>query len=263
MSDLPTFETVIFRVQDGIAEVRLNRPERLNAVIEQLYDDVLAALDAAEAGSDVRVILLSGEGRAFCVGADLKAHGEGGRGDDQKRAYLVKANDVCRRLRMIPKPVIAAVNGYALGAGAEMAVSSDFVIMKQSARIGFPEVSIGTFLGGGVSHILPRLVGLNRARELVFGGARIDGKAAAAMGLATRVLPDDEFEDGVREFATDIAAKAPLSMALAKEHFASGRDYEGALASELDGILKCMGTDDWAEGVKAFAEKRKPVFKGN
>ncbi|MCW5699694.1 MAG: enoyl-CoA hydratase/isomerase family protein [Rhodospirillales bacterium] len=261
---MPTFETVIYEKANGIAEIRLNRPERLNAVVEQLYDDVLAALDDADADPDMRVVVLTGEGRAFCVGADLKAHGAGERTDFQKRQYLIKANDVCRRIRTLRRPVIAAVNGFALGAGAEMAVSSDFVLMKESAQIGFPEISIGTFLGGGVTHILPQLVGIAKARELVFTGDRVNGKTAEAIGLATKALPDEGFMDAVRAFAAKIAGKAPLSMALAKEHLnnALARDYETALVTELEGIRACMTTKDWKEGIDAFAEKRAPVFKG-
>jgi enoyl-CoA hydratase len=264
MSSKTGFETVIYDKADGIATIRLNRPDRLNAVVEQLYDDVLAALDDAEADSEVRVVVLTGEGRAFCVGADLKAHGAGQRSDFQKRQYLIKANDVCKRIRTLSRPVIAAVNGYALGAGAEMAVSSDFVLMKETAQIGFPEISIGTFLGGGVTHVLPQLVGLTKARELVFTGDRVDGREAAAIGLATRALPDEGFMDAVYAFARRIAGKAPLSMALAKEHLnaAVERGYEAALVTELEGIRACMTTRDWKEGIDAFAEKRPPVFKG-
>lgn len=256
------YQTILYEQKEAIARICLNRPERLNAVIEQLYDDVLAALTIAESDRNVRVIVLTGAERAFCVGADLKAHESGARNDLQKRQYLMKANDVCRALREIPKPVIAAVNGYALGAGAEMAVSSDFILMKQSAEIGFPEISIGTFLGGGVTSILPRLVGLAKARELVFTGERLDGAAAAAIGLVNRALPDDSFDEGVREFAHAIAAKAPLPMALAKTHLNTPKDYETALITELEGIRACMATEDWAEGIAAFAEKRKPIFKG-
>lgn len=264
MSKTTTFETVLYEASGGIAEIRFNRPDRLNAVVEQLYDDIVAALDAAEADPDVRVVVLTGEGRAFCVGADLKEHGKGERTDLQKRRYLIKANDTCRRIRTLTRPVIAAVNGFALGAGAEMAVSSDFILMKHGAQIGFPEISIGTFLGGGVTYILPQLVGLTRARALVFTGERIDGVRAAEMGLATLALPDDGFMDGVRAFAAKIAGKAPLSMALAKEHLntALSRDYETALVTELEGIRACMTTRDWKEGITAFAEKRQPAFKG-
>lgn len=263
MSEAPSFETVLYAKDEGTAEIRLNRPHRLNAVVERLYLDVLAALADAQDDPVIRVVVLTGEGRAFCVGADLKEHGKAERTPYQQRQYLSLGNDVCERIYRSKKPVIAAVNGYALGAGAEMSVSCDFVIMKESARIGFPEIGIGSFVGGGVSQILPRLVGLAKARELIFTGRRIDGREAHEIGLATRVFPDEDFEEGVKNFAGTIASKAPLSMALAKEHLNSGTgSYDAALIAELEGIRACMTTEDWKEGVRAFAEKRPPVFKG-
>ncbi len=259
-----TFETILYSTKNGVSEIRLNRPDRMNAVIEQLYDDVLAALDEAELDPKVRVIVLTGEGRAFCAGADLKEHATGERTALQKRQYLIKANDVCERLRKLSKPVIAAVNGYAVGAGAEMAVSSDFIIMKASAKIWFPEISIGTFVGGGISNVLPQLVGITRARELIMTGRRIAGPEAVEMNLAIGSFPDDEFDAGVAEFAQEIAAKAPLSLKLAKKHLntAGNTPYEAALIMELEGILACMTTRDWQEGIDAFAEKRSPDFTG-
>lgn len=264
-SETTEFETVKFRVIGSTAEIRMNRPHRLNAVIEQLYDDILSALLLAEKNPEVRVIVLTGEGRAFCVGADLKEHNNNERSDFEKRQYLIKANDVCQRLRMISKPVIAAVNGYALGAGAEMAVSSDFIVMQEDAQIGFPEISIGTFLGGGVTNLLPQLVGLAKARELIFTGNRIGGNEAVRIGLAAISAAGDTFEIEVAEFADRIGGGAPLSMSLAKEHLntSQSRDYETALVTELEGIRACMTTSDWREGIVAFSEKRKPEFTGN
>lgn len=258
------FETILFNVRDGIGTIRLNRPHRLNAVIEQLYRDVIAGIDLAESDAEVRAVVITGEGRAFCVGADLKEHGRGERTALQQRNYLVLGNDVCRRIYTSPKIVIAAVNGYALGAGAEIAVSSDFILMKDTAELGFPEVSIGTFVGGGITHILPRLVGLTKARELIVSGRRIGGREAVASGLATRSFEDGAFDAGVREFASGVAAKAPFSLGFAKEHLNDGaRSYQAALVTELEALRACMVTQDWKEGVAAFAEKRKPVFRGN
>jgi enoyl-CoA hydratase len=258
------FETILFSVRDGIATIRLNRPHRLNAVIEQLYRDVIAGVDLAESDAEVRAVVITGEGRAFCVGADLKEHGRGERDPLQQRNYLVLGNDVCRRIYTSPKIMIAAVNGYALGAGAEIAVSSDFVLMKDSAELGFPEVSIGTFVGGGVTHTLPRLVGLTKARELIVSGRRIGGREAVAIGLAAQSFEDDAFDAGVGEFASSVAVKAPFSLSFAKEHLNDGgRSYQAALVTELEALRACMVTQDWKEGVAAFAEKRKPVFKGN
>lgn len=186
--------TVLYQSNDGIAEIRLNRPQRLNAVTQQLYEELNSALGRAEADGEVRVVLLTGEGRAFCVGADLKEH-KAGRTAYDRRQYLHGEQIVCKRLMQLSKPVVAAVNGFALGAGAEMAIASDFVLMAASAQIGLPEISIGTFLGGGVTYLLPRLVGLAKARELVFLGERINGEEAVRIGLASRVLPDDGFLD--------------------------------------------------------------------
>lgn len=259
-----TLETVICTTKNNIVEIRLNRPHRLNAVVEQLYRDVLSCLDGAEKDNSVRAIVLRGEGRAFCVGADMKEHDAGVRSLDEKRDYLALANDVCQRIFECDKPVIAAVNGYALGAGAEMAVAADFILMCEEAQIGFPEISIGTFLGGGVTYILPSLVGLAKARRLIFTGEKINGKAAKNIGLATEVFPSDVFSERVDAFANLIASKAPLSMKFAKQQLNSPSigNFRGCLKDELESIVSCMQTDDWKEGVAAFAEKRPPVFSG-
>lgn len=257
------FGTIRYEVRDSIAEIRLNRPHRLNAVVQELYDELEQALRLAEADPDARVVILTGEGRAFCVGADLKEH-QAGRTAFDRRNYLKGEQLACKRLIALSKPVVAAVNGYALGAGAEMAIASDFVLMAESAQIGLPEISLGNFLGGGVTYILPRLVGLAKARELVFLGERINGQEAVRIGLANRVLPDDGFLDHARAFARQIASKAPFSMQLAKEQLnkAAETTLDAALVSELEGMMFCSTTRDWQEGVDAFAEKRSPVFRG-
>ena len=248
---------------EGVALVTMNRPAKLNSFDRQMRLDLQDALKRASVDDAIRAVVLTGEGRAFCVGADLKEHGKGERSPLEQREYLLLGNEVCRRIYSSSKAVIAAVNGYALGAGAEISVSSDFIIIKESAQLGFPEVSIGTFVGGGITHILPRLVGLAKARELIVSGRRIDGREAVAIGLATQALDDDRFEAGVEDFARSVAAKAPFSLRFAKEHLNdAGRSYEAALVTELEALRACMVTQDWKEGIAAFAEKRKPVFKG-
>lgn len=257
------FETILYEFRDGVAEIRLNRPHRLNAVTQQLYDELNAALAAAEADRSARVVLLTGEGRAFCVGADLKEH-KAGRSAFARRQYLQGEQDVCKRLLQLKLPVVAAVNGYALGAGAELAIASDFLLMAESAQIGLPEISLGNYLGGGVTALLPRLVGLAKARELVFLGERIDGAEAVRIGLANRAFPDAGFIEAARGFARRVARKAPISMQLAKEHLnsAAGRPIDAVLSVELEGMTFVSTTRDWQEGVDAFAEKRAPVFRG-
>ncbi|MBU2964122.1 enoyl-CoA hydratase-related protein [Amphritea sp. 2_MG-2023] len=260
-----SYETLIYTKKQNYAEIRFNRPHRLNAVIEQFYTELLSALAQAEADGDVRAILLTGEGRAFCVGADMKEHGAGERTQYQRREYLQLGNDVCEAIFRATKPVVAAINGYALGAGAEMACSCDFVIMAESAKIGFPEVSIGTCVGGGVTQFLTRLVGLAKARELIFLGTKIDGNEALAIGLVTRAVPADDLQQQAEAFIAELASKAPISMRFVKKllNNASHTDLDAQLQQELDGVFTCTTTKDWQEGVDAFAEKRSPAFKGH
>ena len=257
------FQTILCDVHGGIAEIRFNRPHRLNAVVQEVYSELTEALNIAEASRESRVVLLTGEGRAFCVGADLKEH-KAGRTPFDRREYLRGEQTVCKRLALLSKPVLAAVNGFALGAGAEMAIASDFVVMAESAKLGLPEIGLGTFLGGGITYLLPRLVGLAKARELVFLGERIGAEEAVRIGLACRSYPNRGFLDHARAFAREIAGKAPFSMQLAKEqlNMAAERSFDGALVAELEGMMFCSTTKDWQEGVDAFTEKRVPVFRG-
>jgi len=258
------FETLIYIKHDLYAEIRFNRPHRLNAVVEKFYRELLDALDLSESDSDVRVVLLTGEGRAFCVGADMKEHGTGMRTLYQRRQYLQLGNDVCEKILRLKKPVVSAVNGYALGAGAEIAVSCDFVLMDKTAQIGFPEISIGTCVGGGVTRSLPALVGMAKARQLIFTGTRIDGNEAERIGLVTEAVDGVALQQRAQSFVAELASKAPISMALAKKllNNASNLDIDAQLQLELDAVYTCTTTADWQEGVDAFAEKRSPKFKG-
>lgn len=245
-------------------EIRFNRPHRLNAVVEAFYTELLAALGEAESDPEVRCVVLTGEGRAFCVGADMKEHGSAQRSLFQRRQYLQLANDVCEAVLRLRKPVIAAVNGYALGAGAEMAVACDFIVMAEDAQIGFPETSIGTCIGGGVSKLLPQLVGLNMARQLLYTGRRIDGHEAARIGLATSCHPQETLLQEAYQLAETLARQAPVSIAMLKRLVNQGSDtgLESQLQQELDAVFTCSTTADWQEGVDAFAEKRAPRFSG-
>ncbi len=258
-----TYDTIRYECDGPVAEIRFNRPHRLNAVVTEFYIELLDALERAEVNDRVRAIVLTGEGSAFCVGADLKEHAGGKRTEREKQTYIDLGFGVCERIYTHPKVVVAAVNGYALGAGAEMSCSADFVIMKEGAEIGFPEISIGTYVGGAVTETLPRLVGLARARELIFTGRRIGAAEAHAIGLAIETYPEEAFEEGVRKFLGRITAAAPVSMRFAKRHLNdAGQDHAARIAAEKEALLTCMGTNDWKEGVASFVERRPPVFIG-
>jgi len=264
--------TVLYATLDGVAVLRLNRPERMNAVVEEMYLDLQEGLEKAGADQEMRAVILTGSERvkdgvtkpAFSAGADLKKHATGERSREQKRGYIELAHETTRRIHAFPKPVIAAVNGPARGAGAELAVACDLILMANEATLAFPETGLGTFVGGGVTHHLPRIVGLMRAKELIYTGRVVDGPAAVRMGLALGSYPLESLHDEAVALATELAAKAPLSLGLAKEHLhrSWGRDLETVLGLEAEAILACMETEDWHEGVKAFAEKRRPKYRG-
>lgn len=266
------YETVLYEVKDGVGILRLNRPERMNAVIEQLYLDIQSVLAAAEKDDLVRALILTGSVRrrpegdkqAFCAGADLKEHKKGERSPWQKREYILLAHETTRLIYVFPKPVIVAVNGPARGAGTEMALNGDFLLMADTASIAFPETGLGTFVGGGVTSHLGKLIGRQKAKELVFTGKVLDGAAAVEYGLALKSVPVEELLPTALEMATQMAAKAPISMRFAKTilNQAESLDLQTTLMLEAEAILACMTTEDWREGIVSFAEKRKPVYHG-
>ena len=264
------YETVIYERQDGVGILRLNRPDRMNAVIEQLYLDIQAVLAEAEKDDQVRTLILTGSARpkdnkqAFCAGADLKEHKKGERTAWQKREYILLAHETTRLLYVFPKPVIVAVNGPARGAGTELALNGDFLLMADSASIAFPETGLGTFVGGGVTAHLGKLIGRQKAKELVFTGRVLDGPAAVEMGLALKSVPIEELMPAALEMAAIMAKKAPISMKFAKTILSQSEslDLQTALMIEAEAILACMTTEDWREGIVAFAEKRTPKYYG-
>ena len=266
------YSTIQLERRGAVATVRLNRPERMNAVIEEMYLEILDALTSIEADPEVRCVILTGsvlhrEGvskQAFCAGADLKKHAAGERTAAERRAYIELAHRATRRIHEFPRPILAAVNGPARGAGAEMAVSCDLVFMASDATLAFPETALGSFVGGGVTVLLPRLVGVARAKELIYSGRVIDGEEAVALGLAIRAVPVEDLLDEVRAYADRIAARAPLSIAFAKRYLqqSGGLELAAALELETEAILACMETEDWVEGARAFVEHRPPRFTG-
>lgn len=267
-----SYQTINFTVEDALGIIHLNRPERMNAVIEEMYHELQDVLSTIESNPAIRTVILTGsvlerdgkKKQAFCAGADLKKHAGGERTAAQKRDYIMLAHETTLKMYRFPKPIIAAVNGPARGAGAEMALNCDFVFMADDATIAFPETSLGTFVGGGVTGLLPRIVGLTTAKELIYTGRVLDGRNAVDMGLALRSYPVETLLEETKTFAGLLSEKAPYSLQLAKKwlHESPGNEMESVVLQEAEAILSCMATEDWHEGVRAFQEKRKPVYQG-
>lgn len=256
--------TLLYEKRGAIATLKLNRPDRLNAVSLPLYDALAEAVRDLAADPAMRAAVMTGAGRAFCAGADLKAHGSGELAPADRRRYVRAAQRAAYLLQTCPKPVIAAVNGHAIGAGLELALACDLIVVAQTAKLRFPEVTLGSFVGGGAVITLPARVGPARAKELLFLGEFFSGREAAAWGLANRAVPAERVLDAALELARRLAAAAPVSLRLAKHvlHRARTLDLRRALALEARALRACMATRDWEEGIRAFAEKRDPQFTG-
>jgi len=259
-------DTVLLRVADGVAWITLNRPERLNAFAGTMRDDLHDAIARAGDDAAVRVIVVTGNGRAFGTGArDGVVQVLVRRGDSETFERLVESGmRAVRRLRAVRQPVIAAVNGPAAGAGASLALACDIRIASEKASFGLTFNRIGLHPDWGGSWFLPRLVGAGRAAELILSARMVPADEALRIGLFERVVPADRFEEEVRAFAAELAAKPPLALAAAKRTLARSLDatLDEVLAAERDEQMACFRSADAREGIAAFNEKRTPVFRG-
>jgi enoyl-CoA hydratase len=240
---------------DGaVRHVVLDRPDRRNAVSDELYADLERVLHEVVADGDARAVLFSGAGKSFCAGADLKAHATRDRTLAERRAYVWAGQRTARLLQTMPIPVVAAVHGHAIGAGAELALSADIIVVTDDLQLAFPEVGLGTFVGGGLSQRLPLLVGQLRAKQLLMLERRLHGAELVQWGLATDVVAGDELLRHAGTLAHQLAARPAISMRLAKQtlHRAGSMSLDEALVLEAEGLLACMGTDDWSTGIDAF-----------
>ena len=256
--------SVLRERRGAVLLLTLNRPERLNAVSLPMYRSLLQALDELEEDDALRVAVVTGAGRAVCVGADLKAHAGEEPTDRERRASIGAAQRANSRVQTSAKPVIAAVNGHAIGGGLELALSCDLVVVAEEAKLRFPELALGTFVGGGVSYTLERRVGFARARELVYLAEFLSGADAAEMGLANRAVPADRVLAAALEWAERVAALAPTSTRHAKRLLAQAPFLSRGevLRREARALHEVMQTEDWKEGIRAFHERREPRYTG-
>ena len=257
------YKYIIYEKSDGVATITLNRPEALNAFSKDVVSEILHVLEDVKNDENVRVVILTGAGeKAFSAGADIKSMA--GMNALKARGLSLMGEKLCVALENLEKPVVAALNGYALGGGLEVAMSCDLRIASENARVGQTEVNIGLIPGWGGTQRLTRLVGMTKAKELVFTGKMIDAKTAEQIGILNMVIPADKFRETVRQFALELAAKAPVAVKVAKVLINKGADIglDSALALEREGFGVVASTEDLKEGVAAFSEKRKPSFKG-
>jgi enoyl-CoA hydratase len=257
------YSNLQFDVQDGIATITVNRPDKLNALNEQTIRELADAVAEASRNGEVRGMIVTGSGqKAFVAGADIAELAKMGPVDGVEVSRL--GQRVFRELELSRKPVIAAVNGFALGGGCELALACHLRIASENAKFGLPEVKLGIIPGYGGTLRLPRIVGKGRALELVLTGEMIDAQEAHRIGLANRVVPQDQLIDEARKLMGTILRNGPVALGLAIECTTRGMEMsvdDGlALESNLFGLL--AATDDMREGMSAFLEKRKAEFKG-
>ncbi|MFZ5645314.1 MAG: enoyl-CoA hydratase-related protein [Bacillota bacterium] len=257
------YQTLKLTREGHTAIMSFNRPEAMNALSTQAARDILAALGEMEQDREIFAAVFTAEGdKAFCVGADLKERKNMSREDMKKqRALFVKAFTAVAEF---PKPLVAAVNGFALGGGCEFALCCDFIIASEAAAFGLPEVGLAIIPGGGGTQLLPRVLGRNKAKELIFTGRRITAREACELGLINHVVPPDKLMEKTMEIMREITKNGPIALQQAKKSINLGVELElhTALALEAECYNVCLASEDRDEGLKAFNEKRKPVYKG-
>ncbi len=262
-ADAANYQTLRLEVADHIATVTLFRPDAMNAISMELLFELGRAFTQIDDDPAIRAVILTGHGRAFCVGADMKER------------QTMSLADVSRRRRLAPRilggvarcrrPVIAAINGFAFGGGFELALLCDILMAAESAQMSLPETSLGVIPGGGATQRLPRMIGPHKAKELIFTGRRLGAQEAFDLGILNRVVADAQLMDAARAMAAQILANAPTSLQQAKRAIdaAANMGLDTGLEFEAEAYQACLASSDRAEALDAIREKRKPRFTGS
>ena len=252
------FECILYNKEQSVATIKLNRPGVLNAMNKQLWLDFKAALEDAGNDPQVKALIITGEGRAFSTGADLKESKT--RSIEAYRDYLVELQETSRKIIRFEKPTIAAINGYALGSGYELALACDIRIAAEEAQIGSPEAKVTSSITGGAFRLIQNLIGPGKAKELLFTGQYIDGKEAMRIGLVNKSVPLEQLESAAREMAEKIVANSAISLKMIKKGLQiaqSGISLDALMDFEIEACLTCVSTKERQESLKEFAERKQ------
>ncbi|MBF7084313.1 enoyl-CoA hydratase [Desulfallas sp. Bu1-1] len=251
------------KLEDGVCRIVLNQPDSLNTLSDAMVEGLKLAFEQAAADSKVKVVVLTGAGRAFCAGGDLNII-DGSMGLMAAREYVFKVAELTRLIFHIEKPVIAAINGFSMGGGLVIALAADILIASSAAKFGLAFVNVGLIPDIGGTYLVPRAIGIQKAKELVFTGQMIDAYEAERIGMITKVVEPDKLDETVNQLASQIARGPSIAIGLAKYMLNRNlnRSLDEAIEDEAFAQSICMQTKDHREAVIAFKEKRKPKFSG-
>jgi len=252
------YECILFEKKEAVATISLNRPNVLNAMNKQLWLDFQSALEDVRKDPEIKAVIITGEGRAFSTGADLKD--SKGRDIDSYRDYLIELQETSRKIINFEKPIIAAINGYALGSGYELALACDIRIAADDAKIGSPEARVTSSVTGGATRLLQDLVGPGKAKELLFTAEYIDGREAERIGLVNKSVPIEQLMETAREMALKISKNSAFSIKMIKQalNMACGEmSMEALMNYEVEACLACVSTKERQESLRDFEERKK------
>jgi len=252
------FECIIYKKEEGISTIKLNRPKVLNAMNKRLWLDLQDALEDVKNDPEIKVLIITGEGRAFSTGADLKDSKD--RTIEEYRNYLVELQETSRKIIRFEKPIIAAINGYALGSGYELALACDIRIAAEEALIGSPEARVTSSVTGGAMRLVQDLIGPGKAKELIFTAEYIDGKEAERIGLVNKAVPLDQLMETTGEMAKKIAENSSFSIKMIKKGFNMARgevSLEALMDYEIEACLACVSTKERQDSLQEFEERKK------
>lgn len=251
------FECILYEKEEGIAIIKLNRTKVLNAMNKQLWLDFQAALEDVKSDPEIKALIITGEGRAFSTGADLKESKD--RSIEDYRDYLVELQEATRKIIRFEKPIIAAINGYALGSGYELALACDIRIAAEDAQIGSPEARVTSSVTGGAMRLVQDLIGPGKAKELLFTAEYIDGKEAERIGLVNKAVPLEQLMEEAKEMARKIAKNSSFSIKMIKTGLNMARgevSLEALMDYEVEACLACVFTKERQDSLKDFEERK-------